>query len=173
MSTASRSAADMLEVGCPEPALVEERIESTRSCAASSAMVSSPICAGVVVVIGDSCSAPAARGASVPFERTRPWRRRPGGAGTGPTARTKRGGTGAPSTMTSRAIRHERIPGWDAPYQGKNRSLFQVGREWDNNTGTCRAVTSLPDSVAVNPVGNQSTNVGSAVNLQVQAFSGD
>ena len=35
--TAIRSAADMLEVGWPEPALVEDRMESTLSCAASSA----------------------------------------------------------------------------------------------------------------------------------------
>src|SRR5215470_3455788 len=36
MSTASRSAADMLEVGCPEPADVLARIESTLSCWPSS-----------------------------------------------------------------------------------------------------------------------------------------
>ena len=30
-----RSAADMLDVGCPDPALVLDRMESTRSCAAS------------------------------------------------------------------------------------------------------------------------------------------
>jgi hypothetical protein len=41
-STASRSAADMLDVGCPEPTLVLERIESTRNWAASSATVSRP-----------------------------------------------------------------------------------------------------------------------------------
>src|SRR4051812_5423776 len=43
MSTASRSAADMLEVGWPEPALVEQRIESTRSWAASSATVAKSV----------------------------------------------------------------------------------------------------------------------------------
>src|SRR5580692_9549380 len=32
----------MLEVGWPDPALVEQRIESTRSCAARSEMVSRP-----------------------------------------------------------------------------------------------------------------------------------
>src|SRR5579863_10403231 len=51
MSTASRSAADMLEVGWPDPALVEERIESIRNCAASSAAASRPMVAGSVVVI--------------------------------------------------------------------------------------------------------------------------
>jgi hypothetical protein len=39
----------MLEVGCPEPALVLERIESTRNWAASSATVSRP---GSVVGVG-------------------------------------------------------------------------------------------------------------------------
>lgn len=41
----------MLEVGCPEPALVVERIESTRSCAASSATVSSPVSDVAVIVV--------------------------------------------------------------------------------------------------------------------------
>src|ERR1700678_887084 len=40
----------MLDVGCPDPALVEERIESTRSCAASSATVSRPIVESCSVV---------------------------------------------------------------------------------------------------------------------------
>src|SRR5580700_10324346 len=35
-STAMRSAADIEEVGCPEPAAVVQRMLSTRSCAASS-----------------------------------------------------------------------------------------------------------------------------------------
>jgi len=38
----------MLDVGCPDPALVEDRIESTRSWAASSAAVSREV--GAVVV---------------------------------------------------------------------------------------------------------------------------
>ncbi len=42
---------------------------------------------------------------------------------------------------------------------------------WDNNTTSCRQVTSLPDSVAVTPVANQSNGVGNLVNLQVQATS--
>lgn len=44
----------MLEVGCPDPALVLQRIESTRSWAASSATVSRSICgtdAALVVVV--------------------------------------------------------------------------------------------------------------------------
>src|SRR5881396_528291 len=45
----------MLEVGCPDPALVLARTESTRSCAASSATVSRPVSdVEVIVVIGDS-----------------------------------------------------------------------------------------------------------------------
>src|SRR5690625_7223069 len=53
MSVASRSAADMLEVGWPEPALLEERTESTRSWAASSGIWSrsSPSCMVVVMWI--------------------------------------------------------------------------------------------------------------------------
>src|SRR5215469_15424984 len=43
--------------------------------------------------------------------------------------------------------------------------------EWDNNTGSCQQVTSLPDSVAITPVAGQSNNLGDPVNLQVQAFS--
>jgi hypothetical protein len=35
MSTAMRSAADIEEVGCPEPAAVLQRMESTRSCCPS------------------------------------------------------------------------------------------------------------------------------------------
>ncbi len=42
---------------------------------------------------------------------------------------------------------------------------------WDNNTGSCRSVTSLPDTVSVTPVANQSSNLGGSVSLQVQAFS--
>src|SRR2546426_817959 len=46
----------MLEVGCPEPALVDERTESTRSWAASSATTSRPVPDAIaVVVIGNSC----------------------------------------------------------------------------------------------------------------------
>jgi hypothetical protein len=51
-STATTSAADMLEVGWPEPALVLARIESTRSWAASSATVSRSAAEGSVVVTG-------------------------------------------------------------------------------------------------------------------------
>src|SRR5580700_8991980 len=50
-STASRSAADMLDVGWPDPALVEERIESTRSWAARSATVSRPNVEAECVVV--------------------------------------------------------------------------------------------------------------------------
>ena len=42
---------------------------------------------------------------------------------------------------------------------------------WDNNTASCQQVTSLPDSVAVTPVANQSNNLGDGVNLQIQATS--
>src|SRR5262249_49556652 len=42
LPAASRSAADILEVGWPEPALVKEPTESTRSCAASSATAPRP-----------------------------------------------------------------------------------------------------------------------------------
>src|SRR6202161_4642468 len=41
----------MLDVGWPDPALVEERIESTRSCAARSATVSRPIVEAECVVV--------------------------------------------------------------------------------------------------------------------------
>src|SRR3954454_8409630 len=41
----------MLEVGCPEPALVDERIASTRSWAASSETVSRPVCELMLVVM--------------------------------------------------------------------------------------------------------------------------
>src|SRR5215472_809157 len=46
MSTASRSAADMLEVGCPEPADVLALIESTLNCWPSSRSSSSVTWAG-------------------------------------------------------------------------------------------------------------------------------
>ena len=47
----------MLEVGCPDPALVLDRIESTRSCAASSAAVARSIpVSGVLVVMASSLS---------------------------------------------------------------------------------------------------------------------
>lgn len=45
----------MLEVGWPDPALVEDRIESTRSCAASSAMVSRRVFS---VTVSDVMAAP-------------------------------------------------------------------------------------------------------------------
>jgi hypothetical protein len=41
----------MLEVGWPEPALVLARIESTRSCAASSATVSKPMSEGDMIAV--------------------------------------------------------------------------------------------------------------------------
>ena len=44
-----RSAAESEELGCPEPAALEERIESTRSWRASSRYVSSAGRVGVVV----------------------------------------------------------------------------------------------------------------------------
>src|SRR3984957_437332 len=50
------SAADMLEVGWPDPALVELRTESTRSCAARSATTSRDIAlVSPAVVMADSC----------------------------------------------------------------------------------------------------------------------
>src|SRR5690348_7460234 len=60
----------MLDVGCPEPALVDERIESTRSCAASSATVSRLVVAsGVIVVMG----APSGGNCSVRPRGSRSW----------------------------------------------------------------------------------------------------
>src|SRR5690242_11173525 len=53
MSVASKSAADMLDVGWPEPALVLARIESTRSCCPSSRIMSSPGCVVPVMVTID------------------------------------------------------------------------------------------------------------------------
>jgi hypothetical protein len=41
----------MLEVGCPDPALVEERIESTRSWAAKWATVSRSVCVETMLVM--------------------------------------------------------------------------------------------------------------------------
>ncbi len=60
----------MLEVGCPDPALVEERTESTRNCAARSATASRllPVVISVIVMItpvlpvGDATSEVQVRG---------------------------------------------------------------------------------------------------------------
>src|SRR5262249_55145273 len=61
----------MLDVGCPEPALVLARIESTRSCAANAATVSSPVCAvRVLVVMG---SPGLRRGGVCPQQRVLLW----------------------------------------------------------------------------------------------------
>src|SRR3984957_5540644 len=58
----------MLDVGWPDPALVEERIESTRSWAARSATVSRPIVEAECVVVMSELPSGCVRSALLPSE---------------------------------------------------------------------------------------------------------
>jgi ricin-type beta-trefoil lectin protein/putative Ig domain-containing protein len=50
-------------------------------------------------------------------------------------------------------------------------SLYAQQPLWDNQTGSCRQVTSSPDTVTTSPVAAQSTKVGGTVSLPVSSAS--